>query len=196
MDDASGHYTPGLFYGNHYWIGSLSLCNTIYKAPSSITPIITTGNLEFASHFGEAHLLNGNKCFVFFSFNNKKNSIDQPKKAKDSISYNDFSPVETTQHENPPFLPGFFVLKAAINETVVARYVSDVLGVVAKLFIVQILIPKIHSSILATNDSNGSLFTSNVYIGWCWTHGHVITAPIANTPHWNYFGSVANRRSV
>lgn len=32
VDDASGHYTTGIFYGNNYWIGSLSLCNTIYKA--------------------------------------------------------------------------------------------------------------------------------------------------------------------
>lgn len=61
----------------------------------------------------------------------------QTKKSKDSISYNDFSPAETTQHENPPFLPGFFVLKAKINETVVARYVSDVFGVDTKRIIVQ-----------------------------------------------------------
>lgn len=31
VDDASGHYTTGLFYGNNYWIGSLSLCKSIYK---------------------------------------------------------------------------------------------------------------------------------------------------------------------
>lgn len=66
--------------------------------------------------------------FVLSLSTTRKKSIVQTKKAKDAISYNDFSPVETTQHENPPFLPGFFVLKAAINETVVARYVSDVSG--------------------------------------------------------------------
>lgn len=27
-------------------------------------------------------------------------------------------------HENPPFVPGFFVLKAQVNETEVAKYVS------------------------------------------------------------------------
>ncbi|XP_036345810.1 nose resistant to fluoxetine protein 6-like, partial [Rhagoletis pomonella] len=29
-DDASGHYTSGFFYGNNYWLGSLSLCESIY----------------------------------------------------------------------------------------------------------------------------------------------------------------------
>lgn len=55
VDDASGHYTPGLFYGNHYWIGSLSLCNTIYKAPSSITPFIAPGNSKFTSSIRRAY---------------------------------------------------------------------------------------------------------------------------------------------
>lgn len=40
VDDASGHYTPGLFYGNHFWMGSLSLCRSIYKAPNTFTPIV------------------------------------------------------------------------------------------------------------------------------------------------------------
>lgn len=31
MDDASGHYTTGYFWGNNYWTGSLSLCRSIYK---------------------------------------------------------------------------------------------------------------------------------------------------------------------
>ncbi|KAF5270287.1 hypothetical protein FQA39_LY08398 [Lamprigera yunnana] len=29
MDDASGRYTTGWFWGNHYWMGSQSLCETI-----------------------------------------------------------------------------------------------------------------------------------------------------------------------
>lgn len=29
MDDASGHYSSGFFYGNNYWTGSLSLCMEI-----------------------------------------------------------------------------------------------------------------------------------------------------------------------
>lgn len=26
VDDASGHYSSGFFYGNNYWTGSISLC--------------------------------------------------------------------------------------------------------------------------------------------------------------------------
>lgn len=117
VDDASGHYTPGLFYGNHYWMGSLSLCNSIYKPPSSITPIITTGK------WLDSRLIHRSYESSTHSFLFRRENLVQTKKVKDAISYNDFSPVETT-HENPPFLPGFFVLKAKINETEVARYVS------------------------------------------------------------------------
>ncbi|XP_055846411.1 nose resistant to fluoxetine protein 6 [Episyrphus balteatus] len=31
MNDASGHYTSGFFYGNNYWMGSMSLCESIYN---------------------------------------------------------------------------------------------------------------------------------------------------------------------
>lgn len=31
MDDASGHYTTGYFWGNNYWMGSMTLCRNIYK---------------------------------------------------------------------------------------------------------------------------------------------------------------------
>jgi peptidoglycan/LPS O-acetylase OafA/YrhL len=31
MDDATGHYTSGFFWGNNYFMGSMSLCKTIYK---------------------------------------------------------------------------------------------------------------------------------------------------------------------
>jgi hypothetical protein len=31
VDDASGHYTTGYFWGNNYWTGSLHLCQSIYK---------------------------------------------------------------------------------------------------------------------------------------------------------------------
>lgn len=30
VDDASGHYTTGYFWGNNYWTGSLQLCRSIY----------------------------------------------------------------------------------------------------------------------------------------------------------------------
>jgi Nose resistant-to-fluoxetine protein, N-terminal domain len=31
VDDASGHYTTGYFWGNNYWTGSMTLCRAIYK---------------------------------------------------------------------------------------------------------------------------------------------------------------------
>lgn len=31
MNDASGHYNSGFFYGNNYWMGSMSLCESIYN---------------------------------------------------------------------------------------------------------------------------------------------------------------------
>lgn len=31
VDDATGHYTSGFYYGNNYWMGSLSLCRTIIR---------------------------------------------------------------------------------------------------------------------------------------------------------------------
>lgn len=36
MDDASGRYTNGFFYGNNYFMGSMSLCTTIFKDESDI----------------------------------------------------------------------------------------------------------------------------------------------------------------
>lgn len=32
VDDASGHYSSGFFYGNNYWTGSISLCMEIESA--------------------------------------------------------------------------------------------------------------------------------------------------------------------
>lgn len=85
---------------------------------------------------------------------------------KDSISYNDFSPVETTQHENPPFLPGFFVLKAKINETEVARYVSDDFSVGnKKLFIVQNLIIQI-SFLYFSHEPFEQAFVYHRHVHW------------------------------
>lgn len=31
MDDSSGRYTTGFFYGNNYFTGSLSLCTSIHR---------------------------------------------------------------------------------------------------------------------------------------------------------------------
>ncbi|XP_031635860.1 O-acyltransferase like protein [Contarinia nasturtii] len=90
MDDATGHYTTGLFYGNNYWIGSLSSCKSIYKE-----------NIVSNSP-----------------------SIARTRQAKDEISFNDaYNPAAASlPHENPPFIPGFFVLKAKINETEIVKY--------------------------------------------------------------------------
>jgi hypothetical protein len=40
VDDASGRYSTGWFWGNHYWTGSQSLCeNIVPKAkPVAVTP--------------------------------------------------------------------------------------------------------------------------------------------------------------
>lgn len=34
VDDASGHYTTGFFWGNNYWTGSMTLCRSIYNTDS------------------------------------------------------------------------------------------------------------------------------------------------------------------
>lgn len=31
VDDASGHYTTGFYWGNNYWTGSRTLCRSIYR---------------------------------------------------------------------------------------------------------------------------------------------------------------------
>lgn len=99
MDDASGHYTSGFFYGNNYWMGSLSLCQSIYKdaleyndetkaaTSSSVASPVRNSGLPFA----KAHQ------HVYQSVGNK----------------------------NPPFVPGFFVLKMLVNETYMTPMVSD-----------------------------------------------------------------------
>lgn len=42
VDDASGHYSSGFFYGNNYWTGSISLCMQIAAAEDhSKIPFVT-----------------------------------------------------------------------------------------------------------------------------------------------------------
>lgn len=36
VDDASGHYSAGFFYGNNYWTGSISLCMEIKDAENHL----------------------------------------------------------------------------------------------------------------------------------------------------------------
>lgn len=49
VNDASGRYSSGLFYGNNFWMGSLTLCESIYKPPSDITPVVVVpaGNYQY-----------------------------------------------------------------------------------------------------------------------------------------------------
>lgn len=111
VDDASGHYTTGLFYGNNYWIGSLSLCKSIYKETTLNAPNVGMYNKHCNFH----SFLN----WLLFAF------TVRTRQEKDEISFNDaYNPTETLAHENPPFIPAFFVLKAKINETEIVKYVS------------------------------------------------------------------------
>ncbi|XP_055389998.1 nose resistant to fluoxetine protein 6-like [Condylostylus longicornis] len=92
IDDASGHYTSGFFYGNNYWMGSLSLCQSIYKKQNEIN-------------------------------NHKENS----KSKKNDISYGKgHYHMKHIKHENPPFMPGFYVLKIRVNETMMAHLIRTI----------------------------------------------------------------------
>ncbi|EDW86385.1 uncharacterized protein Dwil_GK17715 [Drosophila willistoni] len=86
MDDASGHYTSGFFYGNNYWMGSLALCDAIDDAidsDSSKDTSNTKSNNNNGLPFAKAHT-----------------------QAYSSVS-----------NAPPPFLPGFYVIKMQLNET-------------------------------------------------------------------------------
>ncbi|XP_034490269.1 uncharacterized protein LOC117793926 [Drosophila innubila] len=87
MDDASGHYTSGFFYGNNYWMGSLALCDAIYEGA------IDNNNSNN----------NSNKD------SGKDNGL--PFAEAFSRSYS------SVYNAPPPFLPGFYVLKLQLNET-------------------------------------------------------------------------------
>ncbi|CRL04481.1 CLUMA_CG017562, isoform A [Clunio marinus] len=44
MDDASGHYSSGLFWGNNYWTGSMTLCRRIYREDSDEHFVMKAGS--------------------------------------------------------------------------------------------------------------------------------------------------------
>lgn len=94
MDDSSGHYTSGFFYGNNYWMGSLSLCRSIYKDDSSE---------DIKSKVAPTPARNSGLPFA---------------KAHQHV-------YQSVGHENPPFIPGFFVLKMLVNETFMTPMVSN-----------------------------------------------------------------------
>lgn len=103
MDDASGHYTTGYFWGNNYWTGSMTLCRSILK---------TDDDSFFATKSENAHdgltTINGNfagarlvRKFVSDQLENKHQTF--------------LMSLQT--HENPPFAPRFGVLKVVLKET-------------------------------------------------------------------------------
>jgi hypothetical protein len=58
VDDATGRPSSGYFWGNNYWIGSMSLCRSIYqledatrvkKEPSNVGLSFINGNSNAAS---------------------------------------------------------------------------------------------------------------------------------------------------
>lgn len=95
MDDATGHYTSGFFYGNNYWMGSLSLCASVYRKDD-----------------------NSDAVKVKAITNVPKNSGLPFAKVHQRI----YNPVH---HENPPFLPGFYIIKVLLNETFPTTVVSS-----------------------------------------------------------------------
>lgn len=98
MDDASGHYTSGFFYGNNYWMGSLSLCQSIYKDDLKISD---ETNMKASGAASPA-----------------RNSGLPFAKAHQHV-------YQSVGNENPPFVPGFFVLKMLVNETYMTPMVSN-----------------------------------------------------------------------
>lgn len=111
VDDASGRYTTGFFYGNNYFTGSLSLCTSIYRDDPQ-------------HHFQGMHFL-GKTNYIFANcvFNGIFLFLitsAQPKRQKQtglSFTQTYTANAKEPYHDNPPFFPGFFVIKMLVNET-------------------------------------------------------------------------------
>lgn len=101
VDDASGHYTSGFFYGNNYWMGSLALCEAIYDGASSTSSS------------------NGS------SGNSSKDSNNKDSGSNGLPFAEAFSKAYSSVYNAPPpFVPGFYVLKLQLNETLPTQVVS------------------------------------------------------------------------
>lgn len=101
VDDASGHYTSGFFYGNNYWMGSLALCEAIYDGASSTSSS------------------NGS------SGNSSKDSSNKDSGSNGLPFAEAFSKAYSSVYNAPPpFVPGFYVLKLQLNETLPTQVVS------------------------------------------------------------------------
>ncbi|EDW26102.1 GL26963 [Drosophila persimilis] len=104
VDDASGHYTSGFFYGNNYWMGSLALCDAI---DDGRTMVATAANGKDNSSASEdAALPNRNSGLPFA--------------AAHTQAYN------TVYNAPPPFEPGFYVIKMQLNETLPTEVVRTI----------------------------------------------------------------------
>ncbi|XP_038121332.1 nose resistant to fluoxetine protein 6 isoform X3 [Culex quinquefasciatus] len=82
LDDSTGKYNHGFFWGNNYWTGSITQCSFVYRKDSSnknVTKVMKNTDLTY---------INGN-----------------------------FLQASDEMHENPPFIPGFYMLKILLNNT-------------------------------------------------------------------------------
>lgn len=82
MDDASGRYTSGFYWGNNYWTGSMALCRRI---------------------------------FIFEDDDHHHHHRKQT--ANVGLSFNDNTASAHLDHENPPFIPRFGILKIVFKES-------------------------------------------------------------------------------
>lgn len=97
MDDATGHYTTGFLFGNNYWTGSAKLCDSIY------------------SDENEMEAEQKKKKFV------PKPGLSQVKDHR----IMEMNTGETVTKENPPFKPGFYVIKISVHANKITTSVSD-----------------------------------------------------------------------
>ncbi|KAH8332042.1 hypothetical protein KR067_010559, partial [Drosophila pandora] len=102
MDDASGHYTSGFFYGNNYWMGSLALCDAIDDGVAAMaTP----------SKDNSSPKVNSSVAAAVASSSSEAKNTGLPFAAAHTQGYS------TVYNAPPPFVPGFYVIKIQLNET-------------------------------------------------------------------------------
>ncbi|BFG00152.1 uncharacterized protein DMAD_00214 [Drosophila madeirensis] len=102
MDDASGHYTSGFFYGNNYWMGSLALCDAIDDGQ--------TMAVAAAAAAGKDNNSSSRSAASEDAAHPNRNS-GLPFAAAHTQAYS------TVYNAPPPFVPGFYVIKMQLNET-------------------------------------------------------------------------------
>ncbi|CAG9765410.1 unnamed protein product [Ceutorhynchus assimilis] len=90
MDDASGRYSTGWFWGNHYWVGSKSLCDNIVPSPNGFT------------------VKDRSRIVRMASLNREPDSPSQ------AVGYQKGPLVHTSL---PPFSVSFFMLRIDVNSS-------------------------------------------------------------------------------